>query len=132
MAAPGLLHFESRLDHLGGDLEAACSPPRKMVGSREVVSSLTPPHSWKSFRPGPAPVLGGFCCHQPSVDLDPADCQCLPLAYLVHREAVPEGRTFLAPWVQEERERRKTKDSGSWVLWEWHVTVGAGAALPQP
>lgn len=39
-AVPGLLPFESRVDHLGESLEAAPSPPRKIMGSREAVSNL--------------------------------------------------------------------------------------------
>lgn len=67
--APGLL-YESQVDHLGDGLEAVFSPPRKTVGSREVASKLTWPHSWKSFRPGPAPSLGSSWGHLPALHLD--------------------------------------------------------------
>lgn len=55
--ALGLL-YESQVDHLGDGIEAVFSPPIKTVGSREVASKLTWPHSWNSFRPGPAPSVG--------------------------------------------------------------------------
>lgn len=38
-AAPGLLYFESRLDHLGDDLQADPLPTRKMVESRSQILS---------------------------------------------------------------------------------------------
>lgn len=88
-----------------------------------MASKLTRPHSWKSFRPGPAPSLGSSWGHLPALHLDPG-----LFVYLVYRKAVGEGRTLLAAKVQEDRERRKTEGGWSWGLWGAMCLVGAGAA----
>lgn len=108
--ALGLL-YESQVDHLGDGIEAVFSPPIKTVGSREVASKLTWPHSWKSFRPGPAPSVGSSWGHLPALHLDPG-----LFVYLVYKKAMGERRTLLAAKAQEARERRKTEGGWSWGL----------------
>lgn len=112
-------------------------PPHqeKQWGARRQ-SKISPwPHSWKSFKPGPAPLLGSFCCHLPALYLDAG-----LFIYLVHRKAVGRGKNF--PGSQDSGRQGKKED---WRLLElgpagvacdyWGQVLPGNqhrSALPQP